>query len=576
MTNWNTEELIAADKQFVWHPFTNMPEWCAPEHEPIVIVEGHGALLRDSRGREYIDGNSSIWTNIHGHNHPRINRAIREQLERIAHSSFLGTTNPVAIELAREIVELFPCKTLSRVFYSDDGSTGIEAALRIAAQFFQMRGEKRNLFVAFRSGYHGDTAGAAALGAAKMFSVDHEGWRFPVRTVGSIEELEKPSGAQSGNIAAVVVEPMIQGAAGMRIWPQGTSAAVRDWCNQNGALMIADEVMTGFGRTGKMFASEYENALPDIMVLGKGLSGGYLPLAITLTTEEIFSQFDGSVADGRALAYGHSYTGNALGCAAARASLAIFREENVLATLQPKIRLDQALVERAFYQSREQAQRAIMAGQVRIGEQVAQKPSILVDPNAMIATAAAPRFVGRGGLKLEGALDFFGVDVSNQIAVDIGASTGGFTDCLLQRGARKVYAIDVGHGQLAWKIRNDSRVTVFEKTNARVISPSLISEAANICVIDVSFISLTLILPNAFQLVTPSGMVLALIKPQFELERSDVGRGGIVRDASLHEKAQGKVVSFVEVSGHEAIALPASVVAGAEGNRDFFFSEEKG
>ncbi len=240
-----------------------------------------------------------------------------------------------------------------------------------------------------------------------------------------------------------------------------------------------------------------------------------------------------------------------------------------------KIRLDQALVERAFYQSREQAQRAIMAGQVRIGEQVAQKPSILVGPEVMIATAAAPRFVGRGGLKLEGALDFFGIDVSDQIAVDIGASTGGFTDCLLQRGARKVYAIDVGHGQLAWKIRNDPRVTVFEKTNARAISPSLISEAANICVIDVSFISLTLILPNAFQLVTPSGMVLALIKPQFELERSDVGRGGIVRDASLHEKAQGKVVSFVEASGHEVIGLAPSVVAGADGNREFFICARK-
>src|SRR5436305_4067387 len=338
MTSWNTEELIATDKQFVWNAFTNMPEWCAPEHEPIVIGEGQGAILRDSRGREYVDGNSSIWTNIHGHNHPRINLAIREQLERTAHSSFLGTTNPAAIELAREIVELFPCKTLSRVFYSDDGSTGIEAALRIAAQFFQMRGEKRNLFVAFRSGYHGDTAGAAALGAAKMFSVDHEGWRFPVRRVGSIEELEKLSGAQAVGIAEVVIGPMIRGAAGMRIWPQGTSAAVRDWCNQNGALVIADEVMTGFGRTGKMFASEHENALPDIMVLGKGLSGGYLPLAITLTTEAIFSQFDGSVADGRALAYGHSYTGNALGCAAARASLAIFREENVLENLQPRIK----------------------------------------------------------------------------------------------------------------------------------------------------------------------------------------------------------------------------------------------
>jgi adenosylmethionine-8-amino-7-oxononanoate aminotransferase len=346
MSNWNTEELIAADKQFVWHPFTNMPEWCAPELKPIVIVEGHGAILRDSRGREYIDGNSSIWTNIHGHNHPRINLAIREQLERIAHSSFLGTTNPAAIELAREIVQLFPSKTLSRVFYSDDGSTGIEAALRIAAQFFQMRREKRNLFVAFRSGYHGDTAGAAALGAAKMFSVDHDGWRFPVRTVGSTEDLEKLPRGHSRDIAAVVIEPMIQGAAGMRVWPRGTSAKVRDWCNRNGALMIADEVMTGFGRTGKMFGSEHENALPDMMVLGKGLSGGYLPLAITLTSEEIFSQFDGSVADGHALAYGHSYTGNALGCAAARASLAIFREENVLEILQPKIRrLNQLLEE---------------------------------------------------------------------------------------------------------------------------------------------------------------------------------------------------------------------------------------
>jgi adenosylmethionine-8-amino-7-oxononanoate aminotransferase len=338
MSDWNTKNLIAADKHFVWHPFTNMPEWCAPEHEPIVIVEGRGAILRDSCGREYIDGNSSIWTNIHGHNHPRINLAIREQLERIAHSSFLGTTNPAAIELAREIVELFSPKTLSRVFYSDDGSTGIEAALRIAAQFFHMRGEKRAVFVAFRSGYHGDTAGAAALGAAKMFSVDQEGWKFPVRTVVSIEELERLSRGQSDEIAAVVIEPMIQGAAGMRIWPPGTSTAVRDWCNRKGVLMIADEVMTGFGRTGKMFASEHENALPDIMVLGKGLSGGYLPLAITLTTEEIFSEFDGPVADGRALAYGHSYTGNALGCAAARASLAIFREENVLENLQPKIK----------------------------------------------------------------------------------------------------------------------------------------------------------------------------------------------------------------------------------------------
>jgi 23S rRNA (cytidine1920-2'-O)/16S rRNA (cytidine1409-2'-O)-methyltransferase len=165
--------------------------------------------------------------------------------------------------------------------------------------------------------------------------------------------------------------------------------------------------------------------------------------------------------------------------------------------------------------------------------------------------------------------------VRDKTAVDIGASTGGFTDCLLQRGARKVYAIDVGRGQLAWKIRNDPRVTVFEKTNARTISPLLIGEAANICVIDVSFISLTLILPNAFQLVTPSGIVLALIKPQFELERTDVGRGGIVCDVSLHEKAQRKIAWFVEQCGHEVIGLAPSVLAGADGNREFFLCARK-
>jgi 23S rRNA (cytidine1920-2'-O)/16S rRNA (cytidine1409-2'-O)-methyltransferase len=240
-----------------------------------------------------------------------------------------------------------------------------------------------------------------------------------------------------------------------------------------------------------------------------------------------------------------------------------------------KLRLDQVLVQRALYPSREQAQRAVMAGEVRVGEQIAQKPSLLVDANAMIATAATPRFVGRGGFKLEGALDFFEIDVRDQIAVDIGASTGGFTDCLLQRGARKVYAIDVGHGQLAWKIRNDPRVTVFEKTNARTMSPALIGEPVNICVIDVSFISLTLILPNAFQLITPSGMVLALIKPQFELERTNVGRGGIVRDASLHEKAQGKIAMFVEASGHEVQGIAPSVIAGADGNQEFFICARK-
>jgi adenosylmethionine-8-amino-7-oxononanoate aminotransferase len=338
MSKWKTEELIAADKKFVWHPFTNMREWCAAEHEPLVLVEGHGAILRDSHGREYIDGNSSIWTNIHGHNHPHINAALRKQLECMAHTSFLGFTNPPAIELARAIVDLFPANTLSRVFYSDDGSTGIEAALRIADQYWRLRNSRKHQFIAFQNSYHGDTAGAASLGAAAMFQIGPSRWNFPAIQVPGMKALEQISPTDVAKVAAVVIEPLIQGAAGMKLWPPETLKNVREWCDRASALLIVDEVMTGFGRTGKMFAIEHEPVVPDIMVLGKGLSGGYLPLAITLVTEEIFSRFDGSVIDGKALAYGHSYTGNALGCAAANASLEVFENDNVLENLQPKIR----------------------------------------------------------------------------------------------------------------------------------------------------------------------------------------------------------------------------------------------
>src|SRR2546423_2533587 len=338
VSEWNTEQLIAWDKRFVWHPFTNMSEWCAPSHEPLVLVEGRGALLRDSRGREYIDANSSIWTNIHGHNHPHINAAIRRQLSRVAHTSFLGFTNPAAIELAQAIVALFPDTSLNRVFFSDDGSTGIEVALRIADQYWKLRHSRKHHFVAFQNGYHGDTAGAASLGAAAMFQIGATRWNFPAMQVPNIKALEALAPAEIAKTAAVVIEPLIQGAAGMRLWPPGTLKAVRDWCSRTETLLIVDEVMTGFGRTGRMFASDHEGVIPDMMVMAKGLSGGYLPLAITLVTQKVFSAFDGAVAEGKALAYGHSYTGNALACAAAKASLEIFENERVLETLQPKIR----------------------------------------------------------------------------------------------------------------------------------------------------------------------------------------------------------------------------------------------
>ncbi|HEV3410320.1 MAG TPA: TlyA family RNA methyltransferase [Chthoniobacterales bacterium] len=240
-----------------------------------------------------------------------------------------------------------------------------------------------------------------------------------------------------------------------------------------------------------------------------------------------------------------------------------------------RARLDNTLVERGLFPSREQAQRATMAGQVRTGDRVLAKSSELVAPDAELSVEAPDKYVGRGGLKLEGALDHFRVDPSGQTCLDIGASTGGFTDCLLQRGAAKVYAIDVGHGQLAWKIRNDPRVIVREHLNARHLTRADIPEPIDLCVIDVSFISLTLVLPSAFELLTPTGMLLALIKPQFELEPQDVGRGGIVRDPALHQKAQQKIEAFVSGAGYQIIGLAPSPITGTDGNQEFFLCARK-
>ena len=235
-----------------------------------------------------------------------------------------------------------------------------------------------------------------------------------------------------------------------------------------------------------------------------------------------------------------------------------------------KLRLDQLLVGKGLFDSREQARRAIMAGDVMVGTRIAAKPSDLLEEQAPITVKPTRRYVGRGALKLEAALDHFNIDVNRKTALDIGASTGGFTDCMLQRGAKKVYAVDVGYGQLDWKLRNDPRVIVLEKVNARSLSREHIPEVVDLCAIDVSFISLTLILPNAFDLLAPAGLILALIKPQFELQRSDVGKGGIVRDPGLHQKAQDKIVAFVTRLGHMVIGTVPAAITGADGNQEFF------
>ena len=329
-----TRALIAADKAHGWHPFTQMRDWCAPGHEPLVLVSGEGAILRDSEGREYIDGNSSIWTNLHGHRHPKIDAAIRAQLDRVAHTSFLGFTNPPAAQLAAELVALFPPDTLTRAFFSDDGSTAIEVAVKMTLQYWRQRGAPdRRVFIAFREAYHGDTLGAASLGGIETFKGGSGGRGYLVEHVSSMQGF---GNVKPEEVAGVIIEPLIQGAAGMKLWPRGLLSYIRVWCDAHGPLLLLDEVMTGFGRTGKMFACEHEGVVPDFIALAKGLTGGYLPLAATLTTERVFEAFLGSFEEQRTFYYGHSYTANQLGCAAALANLAIFREEKTLKTIAQK------------------------------------------------------------------------------------------------------------------------------------------------------------------------------------------------------------------------------------------------
>ena len=305
-----------------------MKQWL--EEEPVIIEAGQGAVLRDVAGKEYIDANSSIWTNLHGHRHPKITQAIKDQLDQIAHSSFLGLSNVPAIELAERLSKL---TGLPRVFYSDNGSTAMEVALKMALQYWQHRGQpQRKKFIAFTDAYHGDTVGAVSIGGIQLFHKTFQPLTFEVLRAGNIEELQK---LLSAEVAGVCIEPLIQGAAGMRLWPTGMLREVRQLCKDT--LLIADEVMTGFGRTGKMFACEYEGVTPDLMAVAKGLTGGYLPLAATLATKEIFDAFLGEYAEFKTFFHGHSYTGNQLGCAAALANLQVFEDERVLANLQIQI-----------------------------------------------------------------------------------------------------------------------------------------------------------------------------------------------------------------------------------------------
>lgn len=348
MVNW-----ADIDKQCIWHPFTQMEEWT--QTEPLVIERADGNFLIDTHGRRYLDGVSSLWVNVHGHRKTQIDNAIIRQLGKVAHSTLLGLAAVPSIELAEKLVAITP-KGLDRVFYSDSGSTAVEIALKIAFQYWKNRGlERKRLFVTLSESYHGDTIGSVSLGGIDLFhSIFHPllfqtlsiPTPFPYRHPDlSPEECKEHSlnsfralaENRSDEIAALVVEPLVQGAAGMIVHPRGFLKGLEQICRDHDILLVCDEVATGFGRTGKMFACEHERVEPDMMALAKGLSGGYLPLAATMVTEKIYSAFLGEYGEYKTFFHGHSYTGNALACAAACACLDIFAEEGTLEAVQPKI-----------------------------------------------------------------------------------------------------------------------------------------------------------------------------------------------------------------------------------------------
>jgi len=345
MSSRTAADLAAADRAVLWHPFTQQQGW--NDEVPLVIERAEGCTVWDADGNAYIEGTSSLWCNVHGHRHPRIDAAVREQLDRVAHTTMLGLTHPGAIELAERLVDLAP-DGLSRVFYSDNGSTANEIALKMAYQFHHQRGEWwRSGFICLRNSYHGDTIGSVSVGGIELFHSLYQPLLFESHQAapGDAGDLDALLTEHGERIAAVIVEPLVQGAAGIMVQPDGYLRAVRELCDRHGVFLICDEVATGFGRTGTMFACEQEGVTPDFLTLAKGVTGGYLPLAATLTTERVYEGFLGAHEQFRTFFHGHTYTGNPLACAAAHATLDVFEEEHTLERLQPKIALLAELLE---------------------------------------------------------------------------------------------------------------------------------------------------------------------------------------------------------------------------------------
>ncbi len=348
------ERLWRADHRHLWHPFTQMQDWLA--EEPLVVDAAEGVYLVDTLGNRYLDGVSSLWCNVHGHRVPEIDEAIRAQLERVAHSTLLGLASTASIECAEAVAAVVP-RGLTRVFFSDAGATAVEIALKMAFQHHQLRGDaQRSEFVALRGGYHGDTIGAVSLGGIDLFHRIFKpllfgvhrapqpycyrcplGKTWPDCALACAGEVERIFEERRGRIAALVLEPVMQGADGMIAQPPGYVRRMRELCDRHGALLVCDEVATGFGRTGTMFAVEQEGVVPDILTIAKGITGGYLPLAATVTTEAVFQSFLGAYEEQKTFFHGHTYAGNPLACAAATASIRLMRDRGVIEGLPAKI-----------------------------------------------------------------------------------------------------------------------------------------------------------------------------------------------------------------------------------------------
>jgi adenosylmethionine---8-amino-7-oxononanoate aminotransferase len=408
------EQAARLDHDHLWHPFTQQRDWAS--EEPLMIEAAEGTELIDSEGRRYLDGVSSLWCNVHGHRHPEIDAAVRGQLERVAHSTMLGLSHPGAAELAARLVEIAPAG-LNRVFYSDSGSTAVEVALKMAFQYWRHRGGqhvRKTSFICLDQAYHGDTIGSVSVGGMPLFHSTFDSLLFEAHRAesGDIDDIARLLARHEEEVAAVVLEPLVQGAAGMLTHPPGYLRAVRRLCDRHGVLLICDEVATGFGRTGTMFACEQEGVSPDLLCVAKGLTGGYMPLAATLATERIYEAFLGAHSDYKTFFHGHTYTGNPLACAAALASLAVFDRERTLVRVQPKIRLLShwlAQVER-MPEVREVRQCGLMVGidlgehdpELRLGHRVvleARRRGVIVRPLGDVIVLMPPLSISKQDLR---------------------------------------------------------------------------------------------------------------------------------------------------------------------------------